>query len=38
MTGDVTDAGRSAEWAELFSALAEYPRLAERILILPEKS
>lgn len=35
VTGDVTDAGRSAEWAEFFEALAPYPRLAERLLILP---
>jgi predicted MPP superfamily phosphohydrolase len=35
VTGDVTDAGRSAEWAEFLSALARYPRLAARILILP---
>jgi len=31
----LTDAGRSAEWSELLEALAAYPRLAERILILP---
>ena len=30
VTGDVTDAGRSAEWAEFFAAVAPYPRLAER--------
>jgi calcineurin-like phosphoesterase family protein len=35
ITGDVTDAGRSAEWAEFLSALAEYPELAKRTLILP---
>jgi Calcineurin-like phosphoesterase len=35
ITGDLTDAGRSAEWAEFFSALAAYPRLAERIIALP---
>jgi hypothetical protein len=35
ITGDMTDAGRSAEWAELLDALALYPGLAERILILP---
>jgi 3',5'-cyclic AMP phosphodiesterase CpdA len=35
VTGDLTDAGRSAEWSELLDALAPYPRLAERILILP---
>jgi hypothetical protein len=35
VTGDMTDAGRSAEWAEFFAALASHPRLAERALILP---
>ena len=35
ITGDLTDAGRSAEWAEFLSALAPYPRLAERIVALP---
>jgi predicted MPP superfamily phosphohydrolase len=35
ITGDMTDAGRSAEWSELLDALNAYPRLAERILILP---
>lgn len=35
VTGDATDAGRSAEWAEFLSALARHPRLAERTLIVP---
>ena len=35
ITGDMTDAGRSAEWSELLKAIAVYPRLAERILMLP---
>ncbi len=35
VTGDVTDAGRSAEWAEFMSALARYPRLAARTFLLP---
>jgi predicted MPP superfamily phosphohydrolase len=35
VTGDVTDAGRSAEWSEFRSLAAAYPRLAERVLILP---
>jgi hypothetical protein len=35
VTGDMTDAGRSAEWAELLAALARYPRLARRTLMLP---
>jgi len=35
VTGDITDAGRSAEWSEFLDALMAYPRLAERTLILP---
>ncbi len=35
ITGDVTDTGRSTEWAEFFAALAGHPRLAERMLIIP---
>ena len=35
ITGDMTDAGRSAEWAEFLDALAPYPQLAERLLVLP---
>lgn len=35
ITGDMTDAGRSAEWAEFLEALALHPALAERIFILP---
>jgi hypothetical protein len=35
VTGDETDAGRSAEWAEFLTALERHPRLAERTLILP---
>ena len=35
ITGDLTDAGRSSEWAEFFEALTAYPQLAERLLILP---
>jgi 3',5'-cyclic AMP phosphodiesterase CpdA len=35
ITGDITDAGRSAEWAEFFDALAQYPRVAELVLALP---
>ena len=35
ITGDMTDAGRSAEWAEFFAALAAYPALAERVVMLP---
>jgi hypothetical protein len=35
ITGDMTDAGRSAEWAEFLDALALHPQLAERMLVLP---
>ena len=35
ITGDMTDAGRSAEWAELLDVLQAHPRLAERTLMLP---
>jgi hypothetical protein len=35
ITGDITDAGRSTEWAEFFAALAPHPRLADSLLILP---
>ena len=35
ITGDMTDAGRSGEWAEFFDILAGHPNLADRILILP---
>jgi hypothetical protein len=35
ITGDLTDAGRSAEWAEFFDAVANHPRLTELMLIVP---
>jgi hypothetical protein len=35
VTGDMTDAGRSTEWAEFLAVLAAHPRLAQRTLILP---
>jgi Calcineurin-like phosphoesterase len=35
ITGDMTDAGRSGEWAEFFDILAGYSDLAGRTLILP---
>jgi predicted MPP superfamily phosphohydrolase len=35
ITGDITDAGRSTEWAEFFSALDNHPALAARTLLLP---
>ena len=35
VTGDMTDAGRSGEWAEFFDIVAGHPNLADRILVLP---
>ena len=35
ITGDMTDAGSSAEWAEFLQAMTAHPKLAERVLILP---
>jgi hypothetical protein len=35
ITGDITDAGRSSEWAEFTDALSPYPNLAELMVILP---
>jgi hypothetical protein len=35
ITGDLTDAGRSAEWAEFFAELAAFPRLTELVVALP---
>jgi hypothetical protein len=35
VTGDMTDAGRSAEWAEFMDAVAAHPGLAGRLLVLP---
>ncbi len=35
ITGDMTDAGRSAEWAEFLDLLEAHPRLADRALVLP---
>jgi hypothetical protein len=35
ITGDMTDAGRSTEWAEFQLALAKHPTLAARTLMLP---
>ncbi|SED88237.1 Calcineurin-like phosphoesterase [Beijerinckia sp. 28-YEA-48] len=35
ITGDMTDAGRSAEWAEFLDAMERHGTLAERSLILP---
>jgi hypothetical protein len=35
VTGDMTDAGRSAEWAEFLDALRQHPTLAAKALVLP---
>jgi 3',5'-cyclic AMP phosphodiesterase CpdA len=35
ITGDMTDAGRSSEWAEFVTALAKHPGLAQRTLLIP---
>jgi Calcineurin-like phosphoesterase len=35
VTGDMTDAGTSSEWAEFFDIVAAHPDLAARMLILP---
>lgn len=35
VTGDMTDAGSSAEWVEFQNHVARHPRLATRMLILP---
>jgi 3',5'-cyclic AMP phosphodiesterase CpdA len=35
ITGDITDAGRSVEWAEFFDVLSRFPAIAKRTFILP---
>lgn len=35
ITGDMTDAGRSAEWAAFFDVIVDYPDLMSRTLITP---
>jgi 3',5'-cyclic AMP phosphodiesterase CpdA len=35
ITGDMTDAGRTSEWAKLLDVLASHPSLMERCFILP---
>ena len=35
VTGDLTDAGRSAEWAEFFDAFAPHPQLAGLLIGFP---
>jgi predicted MPP superfamily phosphohydrolase len=35
VSGDLTDAGRSTEWAEFLDIVARHPVLAERMIVLP---
>ena len=35
ISGDITDAGRSSEWAEFFTAILRHPNLAARMLLIP---
>lgn len=35
VSGDMTDAGRATEWAEFLEAIARYPALATRLIVLP---
>jgi hypothetical protein len=35
VSGDVTDAGLAGEWAEFFEMIAPYPKLVQKMLILP---
>ena len=35
ITGDMTDAGRSSEWADFMDAVSRHPGLAERMLMIP---
>jgi Calcineurin-like phosphoesterase len=35
VSGDMTDAGRATEWAEFLDAIALYPALATRMILLP---
>jgi predicted MPP superfamily phosphohydrolase len=35
ISGDMTDAGRATEWAEFLDAVARYPTLAARMIVLP---
>jgi hypothetical protein len=35
ITGDMTDAGISSEWAEVLDDLAAHPKIADRVLMLP---
>jgi Calcineurin-like phosphoesterase len=35
VSGDMTDAGLATEWAEFFDAIANYPALVARMIVLP---
>ncbi len=35
ITGDLTDAGTTAEWSEFLSIMAKHPHLASRLLVIP---
>ena len=35
VTGDMTDAGTSAEWAEFLDSITSYPHVEQRLLLLP---
>jgi hypothetical protein len=35
VSGDMTDAGRATEWAEFLDAIARYPALAARMIVVP---
>ncbi|RUP07711.1 metallophosphoesterase [Hyphomicrobium sp.] len=35
ISGDITDAGRSSEWAEFLDALSPYPHLTELMIMIP---
>ena len=35
VSGDMTDAGRATEWAEFLDAVAQYPAIAARMIVLP---
>ena len=35
VTGDITDAGLATEWAEFFDAVSQFPRVAQRLFLIP---
>jgi hypothetical protein len=35
ITGDMTDAGTSAEWSEFLTIMGKHPRLADRVFVIP---